>query len=330
MKSKAIVFREPYEVEIAEIDVPKPAAGQVLTKTLYSGVSTGTESRVLAGGQAGGEFPLIPGYENLGQIVEAGPDVNLKPGAVVFVGLGDFTGDYCRCWGAHTQYALKDASAVVPVPEGTDPAKAVYTKVGAIALHGVKRASVCEKDTVAIVGQGLIGHFASQSCKARGATVIAVDIDAERLAAAKKAGADHIVNAKTENPAQRVKEISNGGVDVAIDATGIAKLVDSTARLVYPRPWAPPYPPHPRVVILGTSSEPIPFTYSPTLFDNEPDIFPSRDTTPDDHTEMMDLIATGKVNPDCVPAKTFHFEDAPAAYKELIDKKLMRIVFSWT
>ncbi len=330
MKSKAIVFRDAYKVEIAEIDVPKPGAGQVLTKTLYSGVSTGTETRVLAGAQAGADFPLVPGYENLGQIVEVGEGVSFKPGTIVFVGPSDFTSPYTRCWGAHVEYALKNASQVFPVPEGTDPALAVYTKVGAIALHGVKRASVTQKDTVAVVGLGLIGHLAAQCAKAMGATVIAIDMAPARLDAAKQAGVDYAVNAAKENVEQRVKEISNGGVDVAIDATGIAKLVDSTARLVHTKPWAPPYPPSGRVVILGTSNEPISFSYSPTLFDNEPDIFPSRDTVPDDLSEMMQLIAAGKVKPDVIPAKQFDFKDAPAAYEELIDKKLMRMVFSWT
>ncbi len=330
MKAKAIVFTAPFKVEIAEIDVPKPGPGQVLTKTLYSGVSTGTETRVLSGGQVGGDFPLIPGYENLGRIVEVGSGVNLEPGTVVFVGLGDFTGPYNRCWGAHTRYALRDASQVVPVPEGTDPAKAVCTKVGAVALHGVKRAGVCEKDTVAIVGLGLIGHLAGQSCKALGARVIAIDIDPARLQAAKNAGADYTLSAANENVEQRVKQISDGGVDVAIDATGVAALVDSTARLVHSKPWTPPYPPSARVVILGTANEPVVFSYSPTLFDNEPDILPSRDTTLDDLKEMMNLIATGRVKPQVIPAKQFDFNDAPAAYEQLINKKLMRIVFKWT
>lgn len=330
MKAKAIVFTAPSKVEIADIDIPKPGPGQVLTKTLYSGVSTGTENRVLSGGQAGGDFPLIPGYENLGQIIEAGSGVNIEAGSTVFVGLGDFTGPYNRCWGGHSQYALRDVSQLVPMPEGTDPAKALYTKVGAIALHGVKRAGVCEKDTVAVVGLGLIGHLAVQCCKALGAAAIAIDIDPARLQAAKNAGADYTVNAADENAAACVREISNGGVDVAIDATGIPNLVDSTARLVHTKPWAPPYPPSARVVILGTAYDSIAFSYSPTLFDNEPDIFPSRDTTLDDLKEMMALISAGRVKPQLIPAKQFDFSDAPAAYEQLIDKKLMRIVFKWT
>jgi len=124
--------------------------------------------------------------------------------------------------------------------------------------------------------------------------------------------------------------LSNGGVDVAIDATGIAKLVDSTAQLVHDRPWCDPYPAHPRVVILGTSNEPIFFSYNDTLFMNEPDIFPSRDTTGADLVDMMYLIATGKVDPAVIPAKMYPFDQAPEAYKDLIENKLMRLIFSWT
>lgn len=63
---------------------------------------------------------------------------------------------------------------------------------------------------------------------------------------------------------------------------------------------------------------------------NEPDIFPSRDTTHADLVDMMDLIATGKVDPAVIPAKIYPFDQAPTAYKDLIENKLMRIVFKWT
>ncbi|MBN2091815.1 zinc-binding dehydrogenase [candidate division KSB1 bacterium] len=329
MKSKAIVFTASGQVEIKEIQLPKPGPGQVMTKTLLTGVSTGTETRVFGGGQPGCTFPLIPGYENVGEIVECGTGVELKSGTRVWVGSSNFTGQYCRAWGAHVEYALVDANQLIPIPDDVVLSDAIYTRVGGIAYHGIMRANVTAHDTVGVVGLGLIGHLALQIAKAFGAKVIGLDTDTERLEIAKKAGADFIINPQQENAQKCVQEITNGGLDVAIDATGIAETVDSTARLVHGKPWSPPFPPSARVVILGSYTRPIVFDYNDTLFWNEPDILPSRDTVPDDLKAVLLLLSQKKIQPRLIPARHFSFLEAPAAYKELLAKKLMRVIFSW-
>lgn len=330
MDSKCIVFTKANTISIKDLDVPKPEAGQILIKTLVTGVSTGTETRVLRGGEDPNGFPCIPGYENVGEVLDAGPGVNgIEMGDVVFHTGSEFTGPFARMWGAQVGIALISAESVLKAPGGLDPLKAIYTKVGAIALHGINRARVNPTDTVAVVGLGLIGHMAVQSAKAKGATVIAIDVDVDRLKAAEKGGADHLVNASEIDVEARVKELSNGGVSVAVDVTGIADTVNQTAQLVYTKPWAPPYPSSARVLLLGSYEEPVCFTYHPTLFANEPDIITSRDTTPDDMQEMMNLIASGKVDPGAVPDTVYPVNEAPQAYEDLVAKKTMRVVFDW-
>ena len=328
MIARCIVFDKVKSVTFGELEMPAPGPGQILTETIYTGVSTGTESRVLLGGESN-DFPLIPGYENIGRVIEVGPGVTYKEGELVFVGPPEFTGQYSKCWGGQVSIALADAAKVVPLPQNIDPLAGLYVKVGGIALHGINRAKVTDKDTVAIVGMGLIGHMAAQSAKAKGAKVIAVDMDADRLEVIQKAGIDHVINAAEGNVEARVKELSNGGVDVAIDVTGIAATVDKTAQLVYSKPWDPPFPPSPRVVTLGTYTQPVCFSYHPTLFTNEPDIITARDTTLEDMTEMAQLIADGKVKPELVPATIAGMDQAPAAYRDLLDKKMMRLIFKW-
>ncbi|MGC8930469.1 MAG: hypothetical protein ACP5K6_02840 [Dictyoglomus sp.] len=72
MKSKAIVFRGPFQLEIKEYDLRELEEGKILVKTIYTGVSPDTELRVLSGKQKGEKFLLIPGYENVGKVVEEG------------------------------------------------------------------------------------------------------------------------------------------------------------------------------------------------------------------------------------------------------------------
>jgi 2-desacetyl-2-hydroxyethyl bacteriochlorophyllide A dehydrogenase len=325
--SKCIVFEAPFEVAFAEIDVPAPGPGRVVTRTLFTGVSTGTETRVLRGAEVD-QFPLIPGYENVGEVVEVGPGVSLVPGQLVFHGGSDFTGRYARCWGAQAGVALIEAANAIPLPAGLDPVKALYAMVGGIALHGVNRARVTTADTVAVVGLGLIGSLAAQAARARGARVIAIDREQDRLATAKAAGFE-VLDAGGDGLEAQVRALCGGGVDVAIDATGVASAVEQTARLVRSMPWNPPYPASSRVVLLGSYTEPVAFSYHPTLFDNEPDILPSRYTTRQEMEEMLQLLASGGVDPSLLPARVLPFGEAPGAYRDLLDRKQMRVVFDW-
>lgn len=328
IQSKAIIFTAPDQVSLDTLEVPAPARGELLVKTLYTGVSTGTETRVLAGKQVGGNFPLVPGYENVGKIVESGPETTLKPDQLVFHTGSKFTGRFAKCWGAHQEFTLVYETDVFSVPENLDPVDAIFAKVGAIALHGIKRAKVTEKDTVVVVGLGLIGHLAAQSAKAFGARVIGVDTNHHRLQMAGAAGVEHLVDASTEDVKTAVADYGRQNVSVAIDATGIAATIPQTAQLLREMPWVAPFPASPRLVILGSYTAPIVLDYDP-LFLCEADILFSRDTRPEDIHEMMQLLADKKINPAVLNARKYPVSNAPQAYRDLVEHKLMRLIFEW-
>jgi bacteriochlorophyllide a dehydrogenase len=129
MKSDAIIFTQPNVVTIGEIHLPDPSPGQIITQTHLSGVSTGTETRVLLGQQPDTHFSLIPGYENIGSVIKVGKNVKgLKPGNRVFHAGSAFTGPYCRAWGAQVAYALTRAEDAVMIPQSMSDTKAIYTK----------------------------------------------------------------------------------------------------------------------------------------------------------------------------------------------------------
>ncbi len=328
MKSKVVVFPKPGEVRLDEVEVPEPRAEQVLTRTLLTGVSTGTELRVLCG-MEGLEFPLVPGYENLGEIIATGKGVDLPTGSLVFLPGSLETGPYARKWGGQVEYAVADVADLTPVPDGCDPFIALHTRVLSVAVHGMNRAALQAGEVVAIVGQGLIGNLALQVARARGAEVIAVDRLVDRLKVAAQAGAHHTVNTAEEDMQQAVRRLSNGGVDVAVEATGVADLADAVARLVRPMPWDPPYPRRARVLLLGSYPRSLTFSYKPTLFTNEPDIIPSRSWTAEETTDSMKLLASGIVRPDVLDHRITDIDDAPDTYADLQEQRLTRAVFRW-
>jgi bacteriochlorophyllide a dehydrogenase len=329
MQSDVIIFSAPFQAEIGSIEVPKPGPGQVLARTLMTGVSTGTETRVFSGKQVGTSFPLVPGYETVGEVVETGEGADLPLGARIFYGGSSFTGPYMRTWGGQVQYGLVEAARAVLLPPGLDPAAGVYAKTSAIALHGVERGSVRAGENVAVVGQGLIGFLAAQVAKACGARVIAIDTLPERLDTARRAGIEDTINAASQDAQAEVAALTGGGVDVAIDATGAASIIDQTIRLIREKPWSEPLPPSGRLVILGSYSEPISFNYEASLFGREPDIFPSRDHTYSDLVEAMDLIASGAIKTGAIAALRLPYTQAAAGYQALMDRSAMRVIFDW-
>ncbi|HPO90410.1 MAG TPA: zinc-binding dehydrogenase [Victivallales bacterium] len=329
MKSKVIVFQKPYQCSIEEIEIPKLSKGQILARTLYTGVSTGTEIRVFSGEQPGASFPLIPGYENVSEVIDTGKDTNLKSGDWVFAGSSKALGNYNSSWGAQVEYVVQNQESVFKLPEGIDLLKASFAHTAAIAYHGVQRAKVSWKDNVAVVGQGMIGFLASLICKTIGSRVFAVDMLDERLNAVKLAGVDYTFNSKNDNVEKEIKELTNGGVDVAIDATGVASSIDKTTRLLREKPWVAPFPPSGRLVILGSYKNPISFNYFSSLFNIEPDIFISRDIIPDDIYDIIELISRGRFNPLLVPHKVLPYTSCLSAYKDLLEQKITRVIFNW-
>jgi 2-desacetyl-2-hydroxyethyl bacteriochlorophyllide A dehydrogenase len=328
LDAKVIVFPKPGEVTLGQVDVPDPGPGQVLTRTLLTGVSTGTELRVLSG-MEGSVFPLIPGYENLGEVMATGQGVSLPVGSLVFSGGGEATGPYGRQWGGQMEYCLSREDALTGVPEGVDPFVALHARVLSVAVHGINRAQVEAGEFVAIVGQGMIGNLALQVARARGAVVIAVDRLEERLRVAAEVGADYTVNAAKEDMHETVMRISGGGANVAVEATGVAELADSVARLVRPMPWDPGFERRSRVLLLASYAGSVTLDYKTTLFGNEPDVIPSRCWTAAETEASMRLLASGVVRPEVLDYSVVGVDDAPQAYRDLQERRLTRVVFRW-
>lgn len=160
-------------------------------------------------------FPFIPGMECAGTVVEVGEGVtHLAPGQRV-MGLA--------AKGAFTTQTVTDASAVLPIPDNLDFAQAAAFPVayGTSHLALTDRANLKPGETVLVLGaSGGVGLTAVEIAKVMGARVIAAASSAEKLAVAKEAGADELVNYTTEDLKARVKELAPKGVNVVFDPVG--------------------------------------------------------------------------------------------------------------
>ena len=243
-------FAGPRDVEIVDVPSPVLLPGQVRVRTLYSGISAGTEMTAYRGtnpyltsewdpevrlfrgstSQSSLAYPLDGwGYSEVGRVVEVAPtaDGSPIPGAPV---LGDLV---WGIWG-HRAEGVLDAANLRghTLPAGLDPLAASFVRVGAIALNGVLAADLGVGTTVAIFGQGVIGLLATRLAVLNGATVIAIDGVASRREQAMAWGATTALEPGEQLP-YRIRELTNGdGADVAIELSGNYHALHDATRAV--------------------------------------------------------------------------------------------------
>ncbi|SOD11183.1 alcohol dehydrogenase, propanol-preferring [Pedobacter xixiisoli] len=229
---KAAVVREfgkPLQIE--EVEVKRPGKNQILVKVIASGVCHTDLHAVEGDWPVKPKMPLIPGHEGVGYVVAVGPDVNnVKEGDAVGVpwlysacGCCDhcITGWETLCEtqqnggysvdGGFAEYVIADARYVGKLPVNTDFLQmAPILCAGVTVYKGLKQTEVKPGEWVAISGIGGLGHVAVQYAKAMGMNVAAIDIADDKLALAKRLGADVIVNAKNEDPATVIKKETGG------------------------------------------------------------------------------------------------------------------------
>jgi threonine dehydrogenase-like Zn-dependent dehydrogenase len=228
---RVVTFEGPKEVGVREYEDPALGPGEVRLRTLYSGISAGTEMtayrgsnpylnkrweperRLFVEGETTLEYPVEGwGYEEVGEVAEVGPGVTaVGPGEVVY-----------GTWGHRsTTVVEEDWAAARVLPSGVDPLIGVFSRIGAIALNAVLDANVHLSEYVAVFGQGVPGLIVAQLARLNGGTVIAVDGVPKRLELARELGAAHVVDFTQESPAEEIKGLTEGrGADVCIEISG--------------------------------------------------------------------------------------------------------------
>lgn len=237
---KAAVVREfgkPLSIE--EMPVKRPGKNELLVKVITSGVCHTDLHAANGDWPVKPALPLIPGHEALGYVVGIGEDVDyVKEGDIVGVPwLYSACGHCEHCitgWetlcesqknggysvdGGYAEYVIADARYVGHLPAGINFTEmAPILCAGVTVYKGLKETEVKPGEWVAISGIGGLGHVAVQYAKAMGMHVAAIDIGDDKLALAKKLGADLIVNAKQQDPGAFLKKETGGMHGVLITA----------------------------------------------------------------------------------------------------------------
>ncbi|OON77398.1 zinc-dependent alcohol dehydrogenase [Streptomyces tsukubensis] len=333
-------FGEPMVVE--DRPVPTPGPREVLVRMETSGLCRTDIHAARGDWLVRPEPPFVPGHEGVGIVEAAGEEVD-SPSVgdrVAIPWLGEACGecDHCadggqaRCPGrrgggysmdgTHAEYACAHASCVVPVAAGVDPLDAAplicagLTSYRAVRMSGARRGR-----RVLISGVGGLGHLALQYARILGAETIAVDVSDEKLALARELGADHVIDARTQDVVGEALRL--GGAHAALslalsdEASAVAHAVLCAGGTLI-RVAAPVGSPHelPVLPARGTvlAGNHIPHTVRGSVAANRRDL-----------AEVFRLHRLGRTR---VVRETRRLEDINLAFREVQEGKVSaRVVF---
>lgn len=233
---KGLWFVEKGQAAFLEEDMPTCADDTVLLKTLYSGLSNGTErNKMMGGNYHKGSWPDRIAYQHVSEVIACGCDISRFQ-----VGDRVFTGTYP----GHVPYHVaKEDDLIIKLPDNMDLPSATMMGVASVSMHDARIAQIRVEDKVLVLGGGLIGLFAMQAALAMGAEVTLVDRNADRLDLARVLGADHVIDNTDEagwEPLSQLRPFSVclecSGADVmdqVIGKRGQPGVLGRYARLVW-------------------------------------------------------------------------------------------------
>jgi 2-desacetyl-2-hydroxyethyl bacteriochlorophyllide A dehydrogenase len=334
MESSYIVFPEPGKVEVRKEEVHPPGPGEVLCKATRSLISTGTETYCLRGDFDPGTFweswvryPFRPGYSMVGQVIAVGPDVT-----------GLKVGDRITSRTPHQQIFKLPPAEAQQIPDAVTDAEATWARLAGTTQLGVRRAKLELGESVGVIGLGILGQLVVQYCRLAGARrIVAVDLAANRLEAARAHGATHILVGDANSTRPEIEQITHGKLlDVAFDVTGNPAVLSAAVQLV--RRLG-------RVVLLGDTPNPSQQYLGPGVLSNSIAILgihgtahpsESTDFAPWSRVEMTDLffdyLVQKRMRVDDLITRSVSPLKAPEVYDQMVTDRsgMLGVVFDWT
>jgi len=317
---KGITFIEKGKAAFVEEPEPVCKPDTVLLKTLYSGLSNGTERSFLMSLHYGWEapYPKRIGYQHVSEVVECG-------GQITKFAVGDVV--FTATFPGHVPYHVaKESDLIIKLPDGFDRTAAAQLGVACVPWHDAMRGDVRPTDSVLVVGAGLIGQFAAQACRAMGARVTVAGHHDDRLKLAAELGADVTVNTKEPGAMDRLQELAP--FSVVMETTGADVLGWIIGEPGKPTPCMVGW--RSRVVMIGGQRE-VHYSYL-RAGGNQVALLHTGHFKQIDLEQVVRLVQKGtiRIQPlirDVVPAA-----EAPRIYNILAKEpsKLLGVVFDWT
>jgi len=327
LSTDAIVIEQPGRLSRRRVSIAAPGAGEVVVAVQSCGISTGTERLLWDGTMPvfpGLSYPLVPGYEAVGTVIDADDDATLAAGTRVFVpGAAGYQDGLTGLFGANAA-TLVVPQARVSVVDGIDELadeRATLLALAATAMHALSAdarrlgqpATLADLAALApelIVGHGVLGRLLARIVVAIGAPAPTVHETAE----ARREGANGYAcidpDQDERSGYRRIVDVSGAGGD------HLDRLIARLGR-------------QGQLVLAGFYHEPIRFDFAPA-FMREINVAIAAEWAPDDLRSVLELLGSGALALDGLISHRAAAADADAAYPEAFrDASRLKTVLDW-
>lgn len=311
MRTNAVILTRPKAIAPDEVALKRPGPGDLVVEVRHSGISTGTEKLFWMGTMPpfpGMGYPLVPGYEAFGEVVEAAPDTGFRPGETVFVPGANCYEDGLRgLFGGASERLVTPAARVCRLDGAAGPQGALLA-LAATARHALAGFGTALPDL--IVGHGTLGRLLARLTLAAGGPPPTVW---ERDPLRRDGATGYPVLDPAEDDRRDYRAI--------YDASGDPGLLDSLVlRLARGG----------EIVLAGFYARPLSFAFPPA-FMREARIRIASEWQPDDLSATRALIESGRLSLDGLITHRRPAADAAEAYvTAFTDPSCLKMILDWS
>ncbi|WP_164479460.1 chlorophyll synthesis pathway protein BchC [Methylocystis rosea] len=308
MEALAIVLEEPGRLALSRLPLDAPGAADVVVETAWSGISTGTERLLYSGRMPdfpGMGYPLVPGYETVGEIVEAGPASGYSVGQRVFAPGATCYGAVRGLFGGAASHLVVKGARVAAIPRELGD-RGVLLALAATAQHA--RGDVAAQGAELIVGHGVLGRLLARLSVAAGGAPTVWERDPQRAE-----GADAYLVMTPEDDARRDYRVI---YDVSGDPTILDALI---ARLA----------PGGEIVLAGFYERHLAFAFPPA-FMREARLRVAAQWRADDLKSVIGLVEDGRLSLEgLITHRRFALQARDAYPIAFDDPRCLKMVLDW-
>ncbi|MET0971425.1 MAG: chlorophyll synthesis pathway protein BchC [Tardiphaga sp.] len=304
----AVVLKQPEQIALQTLALSEPVAGDVVVDVEFSGVSTGTERLLWSGKMPsfpGMGYPLVPGYESVGRIVEVLGETGLHVGDTVFVPGAKCFGEVRGLFGASASRLVVPAQRVMAL----DPQigeRGILLALAATAYHAIATGAVPPQ---CIIGHGVLGRLLAR-------IAIALGYPPPVVWENNPARAHGALGYEVLDPAADERHDYRCIVDVSGAGNLLDKLIGRLA-------------PSGEIVLAGFYSTPLSFAFAPA-FMREARLRVAAQWQPADLAATRTLIETGKLSLDGLITHHREARDAADAYRTAFeDSNCLKMALTW-
>jgi 3-hydroxyethyl bacteriochlorophyllide a dehydrogenase len=313
MNTLAVILEAPERLALRPLEMKPLAASDVLVDIAWSGISTGTEKLLFTGRMppfTGLGYPLVPGYESVGRITDAGAEARTRIGDWVFVPGASCYTDARGLFGGTARRVIVPSARALPIPEHLGET-GVLCALAATALHAIK-GGFAKASTLPdlIVGHGVLGRLLARLTLALGGAAPTVW---ERNPARRTGAAGYAVIDPAADERREYRAI--------YDASGDAGLIDDLIERLSKGG---------EIVLAGFYSERVSFAFPPA-FMREAHLRIAAEWQPDDLSETRALIETGRLALTALITNRSPASAALSAYPQAFsDPDCLKMVLDWS